>query len=64
MTSLVTDPAWSPDGSWLAYSAEEERRNQIFGIQADGSGRRRLSKPLLDSLMPTFSPDGKWAYGK
>ena len=61
-TSLVTDPAWSPDGSWLAYSAEEDRRNQVFILNADGSGRRRLSKPALDSLMPAVSPDGKWVF--
>jgi Tol biopolymer transport system component len=58
-TSLVTDPAWSPDGRWLAYSAEENRGNQIFAIQADGSGRRRLSRPGVDCLMPAISPDGK-----
>jgi hypothetical protein len=58
-TSLVTDPAWSPDGRWLAYSAEEGRGNQVFAIQADGSRRRRLSRPGADCLMPAVSPDGK-----
>lgn len=57
--SLVTDPAWSPDGAWLAYSAEEDGRNQVFLIGADGQGRRRLSPPDHEGLMPAFSADGK-----
>ena len=61
-TSLVTDPAWSPDGKLLAYSAEEDRQNQLFVIQADGSGRRRLSPPGKDCLMPAFNADGSRVY--
>jgi Tol biopolymer transport system component len=61
-TSLVTDPAWSPDGASLVYSAEDERVNQVFRIQADGSGRKRLSKAGVDSLMPVYSPDGKTVF--
>jgi WD40 repeat protein len=57
--SLVTDPAWSPDGLSLAYSAEDGRVNQVFVVGLDGNGRRRLSKPGVDSLMPAFEIGGR-----
>jgi Tol biopolymer transport system component len=50
-------PAWSPDGSRLAFSSV--RRSGIWVMNADGSGLRRATKsPTLD-IQPTWSPDGR-----
>jgi Tol biopolymer transport system component len=44
-------PAWSPDGSWIAYS----NGSGINLIRPDGSGRRQLGVPGECSV---WSPDG------
>lgn len=53
-------PAWSPDGSRLAYTAGDARA--IYIVDADGTNRRavlRCDEPDCVSVMsPTWSPDG------
>lgn len=53
-------PAWSPDGSMIAYApgGGPSGRSWIAVMNADGSGRRRL--PHTDyGEYPSWSPDGK-----
>jgi Tol biopolymer transport system component len=38
----VYDPAWSPDGQWIAYSAREGNQTHLWIIHPDGTGRQRL----------------------
>jgi Tol biopolymer transport system component len=56
-----SDPAWSPDGSWIAFSrdAEEESHKRIFIVRPDGTGLTNLT-PTLDhgAGIPSWSPDG------
>lgn len=55
--------AWSPDGRRIAYAATSGRSDAsaIYTIDADGSGRRRLtpSQPPSYDDSPVWSPDGK-----
>jgi Tol biopolymer transport system component len=54
------DPAWSPDGSRIAYASGTGDDVDIWLMHADGSEPRRLTdSPGLD-LNPTWSPDGSW----
>lgn len=53
------DPAWSPDGQWLAYAAREGRSVDIFAVRANGSGRVRLTNTGM-ARSPVWSPDGKY----
>ena len=55
-------PAWSPDGKTLAVSLSREGGSQIFLINPDGSGVRRLTSSAAIDTEPRFSPDGQWIY--
>jgi len=54
---LWTDPAWSPDGRWLAYGSD--RPGEIALARADGSQHRTLQTGYHGWVRyPTWSPDG------
>ena len=52
-------PRWSPDGRRLAFGRVVDGREQLFVVNADGSGERRLvASDAYDSL-PEWSSDGE-----
>jgi TolB protein len=55
-------PAWSPDGAKLAVTLSREGGSQIFLMNPNGSGVRRLTTSAAIDTEPRFSPDGKWIY--
>ena len=55
-------PAWSPDGRTLAVSLSREGGSQLFLVNPDGSGLRRLTTSSAIDTEPRFSPDGRWIY--
>jgi TolB protein len=52
-------PAWSPDGNRLAVVLTRDGNSQIYIVNADGSGLRRLSRSSGIDTEPTFTPDGR-----
>ena len=52
-------PLWSPDGRWIAFSANPDGNYDIFVMAADGSGIRRLTSSPRDEVEQTWTPDGK-----
>ncbi len=62
ITSLDAQPqafAWSPDGKWIAFTAQHSP-TRIFVITADGGDARLLSTGALDFRGdPAWMPDGQ-----
>lgn len=61
-----TDPAWSPDGRRIAFVSAPDslpgtpvRRPDIFVMNEDGSGVRRLFQSSRAAWHPRWSPDGR-----
>ncbi|RZU32262.1 S9 family peptidase [Blastococcus saxobsidens] len=55
-----TDPAFSPDGRWLAYlGTEPGGRPQILVLPAAGGAPRRLTAHHLGAGRPVWSPDSR-----
>ena len=52
------DPAWSPDGTRIAFTSDRDGPLVIFVMNADGSEVRRLTNEPLPSSRPAWSPDG------
>jgi Tol biopolymer transport system component len=46
--------SWSPDGRWIAASADEGKGNRLFKIPVDGGAPVRLVDDLSSS--PAWSP--------
>src|SRR5947199_68970 len=63
-TRLTTDttneaqPAWSPDGTKIAFHSDRAGDFAIFVMNADGSGVRQLTDPSVPDELPAWSPEG------
>lgn len=53
-----TDPAWSPDGSQIAFVSRREGQSELYIMNADGSNVRQLTFDLDVASDPAWSPDG------
>jgi len=51
-------PAWSPDGSRIAFMSYRDRNDEIYVMDADGSNQTRLTRDLANDIGPAWSPDG------
>jgi len=54
------DPAWSPDGSEIAFTSNRDGRTHVFVMKADGTGTRPVTKSQHSDDHPSWSPDGRW----
>ena len=56
------DPAWSPNGKWIAYFSDESGEYALHLRQQDGLGevkKIKLGDPPSFYYLPTWSPDSK-----
>jgi TolB protein len=51
-------PAWSPDGSKLAFTSNRDGNPEIYVVNRDGSGLRRLTNHPEVDVTPTWAPTG------
>lgn len=70
LTSRIpaTDPAWSPDGSKIAYTRREDAgefttfsEDDVFAMDSTGGGEHQLTEELegRHAGQPAWSPDGR-----
>jgi TolB protein len=52
------DPAWSPDGAWLAFAGHEGYPIEIYAVHPDGTSVTRLTDDGQFGRAPVWSPDG------
>jgi outer membrane protein assembly factor BamB len=51
-------PAWSPDGTKIAFASDASGTSQIWIMNSDGSNPTRLTKDGSSDTTPAWSPDG------
>jgi Tol biopolymer transport system component len=52
------DPAWSPDGSKIAFTSNRDGNLEIYVMNADGTGQHNLTNHGWNDSHPTWSLDG------
>jgi Tol biopolymer transport system component len=52
------EPAWSPDGSKIAFASRRAGSFDIYVMNADGTGTKRLTSGTSADNHPTYSPGG------
>ncbi|MEA2555466.1 MAG: TolB protein, partial [Actinomycetota bacterium] len=55
-------PAWSPDGTKIAFSRGPTGSRDIYAINADGTALTQLTTNPADDFQPAWSPDGSIAF--
>lgn len=53
-----SDPAWSPDGSMLAFSSDRDGDQEIYVMDAENGAIRQLTHNQLADRAPTWAPTG------
>jgi hypothetical protein len=58
--NAAVSPAWSPDGTQLAYVVGRDGRSAVWVMRADGTAKRALGPDAgADDFDPAWMPDGQ-----
>jgi len=58
-TTSASDPAFSPDGSRIAFVSQRDGNAEIYVMNADGTGSTRITNDPQADGRPSFTPDGQ-----
>lgn len=50
-------PAWSPDGSKIAFTSNRDGNQEIYVMDIDGKNKRNLTNTPSEDEHPTWAPD-------
>ena len=53
------NPAWSPDGRWIAFESNREGIHHIYKMNISGGKLQQLTDEGEFNSNPAWSPDGK-----
>ncbi len=56
--SIIADPSMAPDGSFFAYSSNENGNFDIYNRRAEGTESINVTQNPADDVQPAVSPDG------
>jgi Tol biopolymer transport system component len=52
-------PDFSPDGRRIVFTSNRDQQGEIYVMNANGTGQKRLTRRPGDDWAPAFSPDGR-----
>jgi tricorn protease len=55
---LETDPRYSPDGRWIAFSAQYDGNTDVYVVPAEGGEPQRLTWHPFGDIVRGWTPDG------
>lgn len=55
----ISDPAWSPDGSEIAFAGQVGGITDLYIVDVNGGGMRQVTDDKNTQLQPSYSPDGR-----
>lgn len=59
----ITEPVWSPDGRYVAYSCPTTQRTRSIKLAEPTTGRTHLlTRPDFYDYRPSFDPEGRYLY--
>lgn len=56
---VESNPAFSPDGKWIAFTGEYDGNTDVFIVPAEGGVPKRLTWHPSPDVVRGFTPDGK-----
>ena len=51
-------PAWSPDGTKIAFQSRRKGKWDVYSVHVDGTNQVNLTDNPSDDSLPNWSPDG------
>src|SRR5207244_2996256 len=54
---FAVEPAWSPDGRWVAFASRRDGPSHIYIMRADGTHVRQVTQGKADDDGPAWAPD-------
>lgn len=54
------DPAWSPDGTEIAFASRRDGNWELYVYNIPNRSLRRVTNDMAYDASPTWSPDGQW----
>ncbi|HEY6352135.1 MAG TPA: S41 family peptidase [Candidatus Angelobacter sp.] len=57
--SREMDPAWSPDGKWIAFVSDKTGRDEVWMAHEDGNGLKQISDADTEKHQIQWAPDSK-----